>query len=496
MQQLWRMAFTMVIVALATGFVPGRNPSSPPSDTPTEHDPEKMFQRARTQLIALEAEHAVLKGVSAVKPEIEHDANGRLKSARLLFERNVKPVGKEVEARDKSRPFLYVSVQIWSPAGSSQQPPANLYTFQWKGQTYNMWIRVFGSDPDLIRKLRAAVDPWRAEPPEPDRPKNPTLRLRTSPTLKAYRQGQPLVFEGLAAVPIHRPGPEHFKLTRVKDEQRIGCRVAYDRDKVETRRPEQERVTPPQQKVHVYNSLFRGTRLLLYDGSFDAKDPMEQAGVLVLYGCPKLEAGVRYRLTWACWPVGASKAVEVACDFQMEQHPENGAVPLHKNLFGQTQDTTIVGDPSPCGFETLHVPVGTDLLDTYPRSDAFTANVAWHKQVGENEIRMSWFLRGDPGIAMACTADLSSSRVTTSREVHNHASQSTKTRELSHAQVETLRMLARNLPASAKPPKLNNLILVSVSEKGKVRTYLYERSAPPGDIIRLYDVTGAYLGTE
>src|SRR5262245_14198883 len=137
-----------------------------------------------------------------------------------------------------------------------------------------------------------------------------------------------------------------------------------------------------------------------------------------------------------------------------------------------------------------------DPLSTYPRSDALAANLAWHKQVGENAIRMSWFLRGDPGIAMVCTADLSSYKVTTSREVYNHASQSTKTREVSHAQVMTLGELAKSLPASAKTPELKNLLLVSVSEKGKVKTFLYDRSAPPRDIIRLYDLTGAYLGKE
>ena len=138
----------------------------------------------------------------------------------------------------------------------------------------------------------------------------------------------------------------------------------------------------------------------------------------------------------------------------------------------------------------------TDLLSSYSRSEALAENVAWHKQARENEIRMSWFLRGEAGIAMVCTADLSAYKVTTSREVYNHASQTTKTRELSHAQILTLGKLIKNLPASAKPPEIKNLILVSVVERGQPKTYLYNRMDPPRDIIRLYDLTGAYLDTE
>ena len=138
----------------------------------------------------------------------------------------------------------------------------------------------------------------------------------------------------------------------------------------------------------------------------------------------------------------------------------------------------------------------TDPLSAYPRSEAFAENVTWHKQVGKNEIRMSWFLRGEPGIAMVCTAELSKSKVTTSREVYNHASQSTKTRELSHAQVLTLSKLVKSLPPAAKSPELKNLILVSIVENGKAKTYLYNRLDPPRDIIRLYDLTGAYLDTD
>jgi hypothetical protein len=149
-------------------------------------------------------------------------------------------------------------------------------------------------------------------------------------------------------------------------------------------------------------------------------------------------------------------------------------------------------------LSALSVATADDMhpLTAYPPSDALSANIAWHKQTGENEIRTSWFLHGTPGIAMVCTADLLSSKVTTSREVYERGSQAIKTRELSHSQVITLTELIKHLAASAGAPELKNLLLVSVRQHENVETHLYDRSAPPQDIIRLYDLSGAYLGTE
>jgi hypothetical protein len=149
-------------------------------------------------------------------------------------------------------------------------------------------------------------------------PEKPALRLKASQPLPAFRQGKPLVFEGLATVPIHRPAPEHFKIMRVSDGQAVPLRVAYDRDKVE-QGLRGVRLTEAASEFYVYNSLFKGTRLFLYNGGFSDKDPQGQAGVLNLYGHPTLEAGVRYRLIWACWPVGASQEVEVSCEFEVSK---------------------------------------------------------------------------------------------------------------------------------------------------------------------------------
>ena len=297
-------------------------PTLPPSDlrqgprgapSPSEYrDPEAMFRKAREGLVALEVKHDLLKGVAEVKPVVEHDEKGRLKSVRLVFERNAMTQGKgSAKAKDEASPFVYVAIEVW--AGRTQSPQGGLHEFEWKGQTYQMWERAFSSNPELVKAIHKAVDVFVLEPPQL------TFRLETSQSLEAYRKGEPLVFEGQALDPIHRSGPEHFKLTRVADTQAVSLRVAYDRETLERRLPGKERRVAPEEDVYRYNSLFKGARLFLYDGTFSAKDLQGQAGILRLYACAKLEAGVRYRLTWACWPVGAREAVEVSCEFKLDK---------------------------------------------------------------------------------------------------------------------------------------------------------------------------------
>jgi hypothetical protein len=67
------------------------------------------------------------------------------------------PQGKEAaKAKDDSKPFVHVSVSLWS--GRTTAPPAGLHEFTWKGQTYQMWVRVYGSDAKLVKTVRKNVD--------------------------------------------------------------------------------------------------------------------------------------------------------------------------------------------------------------------------------------------------------------------------------------------------------------------------------------------------
>jgi hypothetical protein len=122
-----------------------------------KRDPEAVFRNACETVAALEGKHDLLKGVSKVKRVVQRDEQKRLKSARLVFENNaVSPDKNPAKAKDDSRPFFYVSVEIWS--GHSEQPPPDLHEFEWKGQTYQMWVRIYGSDADLVKSVRKSVD--------------------------------------------------------------------------------------------------------------------------------------------------------------------------------------------------------------------------------------------------------------------------------------------------------------------------------------------------
>jgi hypothetical protein len=155
MKRFCYLVLTAVVVALSPSWVSGGNP--PPASPVPEFDPQEVFQAACDRLKDLEAKHGALKGVSEVKPRLQLDDNKRLKAADLVFEQNAVPPGKgPAKAKDAAKSFVYVSVQVWS--GHSQQPPAGLRAFIWKGEEYEAWVQVYGSDAELVKAVRKAVD--------------------------------------------------------------------------------------------------------------------------------------------------------------------------------------------------------------------------------------------------------------------------------------------------------------------------------------------------
>jgi hypothetical protein len=136
-----------------------------------------------------------------------------------------------------------------------------------------------------------------------------------------------------------------------------------------------------------------------------------------------------------------------------------------------------------------------DPLKDAPRSEAFEANLNWHRQVAENEVRLSWFLRGEAGIAMICKIDLSRAESFYAREVHDHATQAAHVQKLGQYQTVTIRKVMKGLPPSAQRPALADLLLVTVREKGQPVTRVYNRCHLPLEIVRLYDISGAYVDT-
>lgn len=154
MRQFVQLAFTATIVALATAQLFGQN-SSPPSNDP-ELDPQEVFQLACDRLKNLEAKHGELNGVAKVKPRLQLNGKKELTSAGFVFELNAIPPGKNpAKAKGESKPFFFVSVQVWS--GHSQQPPGDLQAFKWKGEEYEAWVQVYGSDAELVKAVRKAV---------------------------------------------------------------------------------------------------------------------------------------------------------------------------------------------------------------------------------------------------------------------------------------------------------------------------------------------------
>src|SRR5215510_11061874 len=152
MNRLRHWSFTVRSVALTAGRTLADEPPAAP-----ERDPEATFRKACALVAALEGKHQILEGVSKVKPLIKRDAQERVTSAEFAFARNAATPGKEnAKAIDGAKPFVYISVEVW--AGRTPTPPAGLHVFEWKGQVYQMWIRIYGSDAELVRAIRESVD--------------------------------------------------------------------------------------------------------------------------------------------------------------------------------------------------------------------------------------------------------------------------------------------------------------------------------------------------
>jgi RNA polymerase sigma factor (sigma-70 family) len=174
------------------------------------------------------------------------------------------------------------------------------------------------------------------------------------------------------------------------------------------------------------------------------------------------------------WSASGHQGAEGRLEPQMAQAQPDEVAPPPKDVKGQDVDP-------PAGF---------------PPSEALTANLVWHNETKADEIRMSWFLRGDPGIALLCRIDLAKGKVHMERDVFQHGRQSTKTHEPTQAQLNLLRDLVKALPMSQKNLDLNNVVLVSTAQEDKAQTHFYSRLDLPGTIQRLYDLSGASLDIE
>jgi hypothetical protein len=142
------------------------------------------------------------------------------------------------------------------------------------------------------------------------------LRLVEETARQKEDRARRFVFEGLCARSIDRPTPGTFTLLRVADGKRVPLQVAEDADDLSGHSSSKGEKRQVSRRIRsVSKGDFREVRLYLESGRYDAKGPQGKAGRQDLFGRASLEAGVRYRLTWTCRPVGSPKTVEASCEF-------------------------------------------------------------------------------------------------------------------------------------------------------------------------------------
>ena len=134
----------------------------------------------------------------------------------------------------------------------------------------------------------------------------------------------------------------------------------------------------------------------------------------------------------------------------------------------------------------------------YPPSPALSAVVDTHKEAGadprdELALLTTWFLDGDPRVAMMCSVQ-PTGHVSTYRYIHEYGIQPGRRAELVPNQMSALAEAVGQLPPSQRPP-LDRLLIVSFRqrESGAWVTRTYDRTDPPAAVVGLFALTSAPL---
>lgn len=135
----------------------------------------------------------------------------------------------------------------------------------------------------------------------------------------------------------------------------------------------------------------------------------------------------------------------------------------------------------------------------YPASPALSAIIDTHKQAGadpqdERALVTTWFLDGDPRVAMMCSVQ-PTGHVSAYRFVHDYSIQPGRPlAELVAAQMADLAAAVGRLPPSQRPT-LDNLLIVSFRQAtdGAWVTRTYDRTDPPPAVVDLFLLTNAPL---
>jgi hypothetical protein len=139
----------------------------------------------------------------------------------------------------------------------------------------------------------------------------------------------------------------------------------------------------------------------------------------------------------------------------------------------------------------------TGPFDRYPRSPALDAVVRSHTEAASDPreellLLTTWFLDGDPRVAMTCRVR-PDGHVSTFGYVYDEGLRNPRKSDLVPDQLATLRESIAALPASQQPSLQNLLVLSYRTPTGQWLTRTYDRTAPPRPVAELFTITGAPL---
>jgi hypothetical protein len=131
-----------------------------------------------------------------------------------------------------------------------------------------------------------------------------------------------------------------------------------------------------------------------------------------------------------------------------------------------------------------------DLFANYPQSPGLNYVAYSHacrKCLNKQRFVLyaSWFLRGDPRIAMQTKVNAEGA-VNTVRSVFNWADQDARCSLVATDDLELLRATIKELPEGAESVPLEFIVVVSFQQDGKWATRLYDRRSPPPELRKIY----------
>ena len=136
-------------------------------------------------------------------------------------------------------------------------------------------------------------------------------------------------------------------------------------------------------------------------------------------------------------------------------------------------------------------------FDRYPHSPALDAVIRSHAETASDPreeliLLTTWFLDGDPRVAMTCRVR-PDGHISTFGYVYDEGLRNPRKSDLVPDQLATLRESIAALPASQQPPLQNLLVLSYRTPTGQWLTRTYDRTAPPAPVAELFTITAAPL---